>query len=191
MLLLLVDDTQELVFHVESALAPYQAQIECAHSQGTLEAALGSTAPYDLILVNLTRPWPAGAFRQGSGERLMTPFTVVLFDPTPQPASSRLRASPVPQGGSPSSPTLFGWLFKQVAAECMGGPLRPSPRRAGGHRRLRDDPRQLEEDARRPGGGDQVAASNANVCIVGESGTGKELIARAVHTAAPAATGPS
>src|SRR2546422_10744352 len=54
MLLLLVDETQELVFHVESALAPYQAQIECAHSPGTLEAALGSTAPYYLILVNLT-----------------------------------------------------------------------------------------------------------------------------------------
>ena len=124
MLLLLVDDTRELAFHVESALAPYQAQIECAHSPGTLEAALGCTAPYDLILVNLTDTvagWDLPArLRQSAHDA----FTVVLFDPHAparvEPFSSLARCRKVAR---PSSPTLFGWLFKQVAAECMGFPF--------------------------------------------------------------------
>ena len=182
MLLLLVDETQELVFHVESALAPYQAQIECAHSPGTLEAALGSTAPYDLILVNLTETvagWDVPARLRRSAHDA---FTVVLFDPH-APARVDPFAS-LPQCrkvARPSSPTLFGWLFKQVAAECMGFPfarlLAAQAGTVGSETIIGTSKKMLDVLAVVT----KVAASNANVCIVGESGTGKELIARAVH----------
>jgi DNA-binding NtrC family response regulator len=182
MLLLLVDDTRELAFHVESALAPYQAQIECAHSPGTLEAALGSTAPYDLILVNLTETVAGWDLPARLRQSAPAAFTVVLFDPHApahvEPFSGLSQCRTVAR---PSSPALFGWLFGQIAAECMAfARLLAAPTGTACSETIIGKSKKMLDVLAVVS---KVAASNANVCIVGESGTGKELIARAVHYA--------
>jgi DNA-binding NtrC family response regulator len=170
---------------VESALAPDQVQIECADSLRTLEAAL-CTGRYGLILINLTEPvagWdlPARLRRSAHGALI-----VVVFDPHAparvEPFSSLSQCRKVAR---PSSPTLFGWLFKQVVAECMGFPfarlLAAQTGTACSETIIGKSKKMLDVLALVS----KVAASNANVCIVGESGTGKELIARAIHYSSP------
>src|SRR3989442_7136453 len=166
MLLLLVDDTQELVFHVESALAPYQAQIECAHSPGTLEAALGSTAPYDLILVNLTETVAGWDLPARLRQSAPAAFTVVLFDPhAPAYVEPFSGLSQCRKVARPSSPALFGWLFGQIAAECMGLPfarlLAAQTGTAGSETIIGKSKKMLDVLAVVS----KVATSNANVCL--------------------------
>src|SRR2546425_8691324 len=64
MLLLIVDDSRQLASDVESALAPYQVQIECADSPRTAwsrSATLTSTCPPGrLELAPVSGPPPFG-----------------------------------------------------------------------------------------------------------------------------------
>jgi len=180
--ILIVDDEPSIREILGIMLGQEGYETKTAESVGTAVQTLESCS-FQMVICDLKLPDGTGLDVLDTARRrgIDTPFVIITAHTTPQNALESLRAGAVEYLSKPFEVEEL----KHIVAKHIGGRREPMD-----HQEIPEFIGRSPAVQKILGLVPRVAVTPSTVLITGESGTGKELLARAIHTQSPRASGP-